>query len=176
MTLGLLVFVQLVIAAITTAPCFSENFSPLCSHGIPGSTTCTGASVSITATARSGDAGAAAPAIWAANASAYICFAAVSGMRSCGRLGPARLGTTVERSSSSVSEKTGSGVASVRKSPCALVYASTSFTWCSGRPERRRYLSVSSSHGKKPIVAPYSGLMFAIVARSASASDESPLP
>jgi hypothetical protein len=120
-TLGLLVFVQLVIAAITTAPCCRRNFSPLCSQGIPVSSVWTGASPSITATAFSVGWADVAPDICAANASAYIFFDAESGMRSCGRFGPARLGTTVERSSSSVSEKTGSGVESVRKSPCALV-------------------------------------------------------
>ena len=41
----------------------------------------------------------------------------VSGMRSCGRFGPARLGTTVARSSSSVSENSGSGVEAEWKSP-----------------------------------------------------------
>ena len=75
-----------------------------------------------------------------------------------------------------MSVKSGSGVASVRKRPCAFVYASTSRTSGSGRPVNRRYASVSASHGKKPIVAPYSGAMFAIVARSGSGSDERPLP
>ena len=46
----------------------------------------------------------------------------------------------------------------------------------SGRPVKRRYSSVTSSTGKKPHVAPYSGLMFPIVARSASASDGTPGP
>jgi hypothetical protein len=41
---------------------------------------------------------------------------------------------------------------------------------------KRRYRSVSSSTGKKAIVAPYSGDMFEIVARSATESEESPLP
>ena len=40
----------------------------------------------------------------------------------------------------------------------------------------RRYARVSSSTGKKPQVAPYSGDMFAMVARSASVSPESPRP
>jgi hypothetical protein len=46
----------------------------------------------------------------------------------------------------------------------------------SGLPVRRRYSSVTSSTGKKPHVAPYSGLMFPSVARSASASDGTPGP
>src|SRR5437773_9255118 len=41
-------------------------------------------------------------------------------MRSCGRLGPASDGTTVERSSASVSEYSGSGESANRNRPCAL--------------------------------------------------------
>ena len=59
---------------------------------------------------------------------------------------------------------------------CPVSARSTSFTCCSGRPVRRRYFSVSSSAGKKPMVAPYSGAMFAIVARSASGSPDKPVP
>ncbi len=98
------------------------------------------------------------------------------GTRSCGRLGPARLGTTVARSSSSVSLNTGSGAPSVRNRPCSLQYASVSATTSSGRPVKRRYARLSSSTGKKPIVAPYSGAMLAIVARSGSVRLFSPLP
>src|SRR5437868_4843185 len=47
---------------------------------------------------------------------------------------------------------------------------------CSERPVSRRYSSVTSSTGKNPQVAPYSGLMFPSVARSASASDGTPGP
>ena len=47
-------------------------------------------------------------------------FICESGTRSCGRLGPARLGSTVERSRASVSVKTGSLEASVRNRPCSL--------------------------------------------------------
>ena len=53
----------------------------------------------------------------------------------------------------------------------SLQYASTSAIRSSERPVSRRYSSVTSSTGKKPHVAPYSGHMFPIVARSASASD-----
>ena len=59
-------------------------------------------------------------------------------MRSCGRFGPAMDGTTVERSSSSFSEKSGSAAGSSQR-PCSLAYASTSATCCSSRPVRRRY-------------------------------------
>ena len=89
---------------------------------------------------------------------------------SCGRRGPARLASTVERSSSSTSVKRGSGVSSVRQRPCSLWYASTSSTSSSSRPVPRRYLSVSSSTGKNVQVAPNSGDMLAMVARSGSES------
>ena len=58
----------------------------------------------------------------------------------------------------------------------SLQYASTSAIRSSLRPVRRRYVSVCSSTGKKPHVAPYSGDMFPIVARSASGSAASPWP
>src|SRR5881296_1155343 len=51
-----------------------------------------------------------------------------SDTRSCGRRGPARLGSTVERSSESVSEYTGSGAPAAWNSPCSFMYASTSCT------------------------------------------------
>ena len=47
-------------------------------------------------------------------------FTFESGTRSCGRLGPASEGSTSARSSESASVKTGSGVAFVRKRPCAF--------------------------------------------------------
>ena len=89
--------------------------------------------------------------------------------RSCGRRGPARLGSTVPRSSSSVSEYSASGVPAVWNSPCSFMYASTSAI-CSARPAGERAGSRASrwSTGKMPQVAPYSGAMLAIVARSAS--------
>ena len=57
---------------------------------------------------------------------------------SCGRLGPARLDSTVARSSSRVLVNSGSGVASVRKSPCSLAYRSTRSTVSASRPVRSR--------------------------------------
>ena len=57
-----------------------------------------------------------------------------------------------------------------------MQYASTSATRSSGRPVRRRYWSVASSTGKNPQVAPYSGDMFPIVARSATESAPRPGP
>ena len=52
--------------------------------------------------------------------SAKAFLLSVSAMRSCGRRGPEMLGTTLARSSSSVSVNIGSGVASVRNMPCSL--------------------------------------------------------
>ena len=176
-TLGFDVFVQDVIAAITTWPCCRLKRSSLYSQGTPPSLFTGLPSETIVAAALpAGVVAATCDASCAANASRYIALLCDNGTRSCGRFGPARLGTTVVKSSSSVSVKTGSGVASVRKSPCSFVNASTRATCSSLRPERCKYLSVSSSTGKKPIVAPYSGAMLAMVARSASASDDKPDP
>jgi hypothetical protein len=91
-------------------------------------------------------------------------------------LGPARLGTTVARSSFSVEVNSGTGASGVQNRPCALQYASTSATCSLLRPDFSRKRHVSASTGKKPIVAPYSGAMLAIVARSASDIAPMPLP
>src|SRR5881409_2409192 len=58
----------------------------------------------------------------------------------------------------------------------SLQYASTSAIRSGLRPVRRRYSSVTWSTGKNPHVAPYSGDMFPIVARSASGSAARPSP
>ena len=144
-------FVQLVIAAITTEPFASSNESPL----------------SCTRACFAGD-----PSTIFANE----LLACLSATRSCGRLGPATVGSTVPRSSCSVSVNAGSGVASVRNSPCSLLYASTNAICSCGRAVNCKYASVSASTGKKPIVAPYSGAMLAIVARSGTLRFERPLP
>ena len=54
------------------------------------------------------------------SASANDCFIPFSGTRSCGRVGPAMLGSTVARSSSSVSVYAASGVFASWNSPCSL--------------------------------------------------------
>ena len=59
-----------------------------------------------------------------------------SRMRSCGRRGPATLGATLARSSSSVSSNSGAAPGR-RHRPCSRAYASTSGTR-SSRPVRRR--------------------------------------
>ena len=98
-----------------------------------------------------------------------------SGTRSCGRRGPASDGSTDERSSSTTCEYV-AGSSGSCQSAFSLQYASTSAIRSAERPVSRRYRSVSSSTGKKPHVAPYSGDMFPIVARSASGSVCSPCP
>ena len=65
-------------------------------------------------------------------------FACFSDTRSCGRLGPARLGSIVARSRSIVSEYFGSGSPGLRNSPCAFAYASTSSTRDASRAVSRR--------------------------------------
>lgn len=96
-------------------------------------------------------------------------------MRSCGRFGPAIDGTTVERSSSSFSEKSGSAAGSSQR-PCSLAYASTSASCCSLRPVSLRYLIVSASIGKIAAVEPNSGDMLPMVARLASEVAATPSP
>ena len=64
-------------------------------------------------------------------------FESVSEMRSCGRLGPAIDGTTVDRSSSIFSEKRGVSEGSCHR-PCFFAYCSTSATASSLRPVRRK--------------------------------------
>ena len=80
------------------------------------------------------------------------------------------LGSMVPRSRSTVSLNVGCGLSSVRNRPCSLVYRSTSSTCAALRPVALRNFRVSSSTGKKPIVAPYSGDILAMVARSAKPS------
>ncbi len=54
--------------------------------------------------------------------------------------------------------------------PCAFAYASTSLMRRESRALSCKKAKVSESIGKNPQVAPYSGAMFEIVARSASES------
>src|SRR5690554_8155167 len=79
MTLGLEVLVQLVIAAITTSPLLSSNLSPL------AMLTCWPSVVDLLASFKMDSIDALIP---------------VNGTRSCGRYGPAKLGTTVLKSRS----------------------------------------------------------------------------
>ena len=61
-------------------------------------------------------------------------------------------------------------------SSCARKYFSKASISSSVRPEPLKYSMVFSSTGKKPMVAPYSGAMLAMVARSGRASDCVPSP
>ena len=99
MTLGLEVLVQLVIAAITTSPWVSSRAIP-CTRTLASELPPLASIVG--------------------SASSKAALARPSGTRSCGRLGPARLGSTVPRSSASVSLNIGSGAPLSRHMPCAL--------------------------------------------------------
>ena len=94
MTWGLEVLVQLVMAATTTAP--SSTSTPVPSTRVAG-----------------------ADRLSRPNAVAKAPFDPLRDTRSWGRDGPAMDGTTVDRSSSMVSENTGSGPSVRWKSPCS---------------------------------------------------------
>src|ERR1700733_619751 len=111
-TEGLEVLVQLVMAAMTTAPSCMVSLWLL--------------------TESSADLGSAPSEV------RKFCFTSGRLMRSCGRLGPAREGTTEARSSSSVSLYTGSGTLTSRNRPCSLAYASTRAMVEEGRLVMRR--------------------------------------
>src|SRR5581483_8297730 len=133
MTEGLDVLVQLVIAAMTTDPdptavdVPSISTGTLRADGFTGTGGRDGACASFTvppseskrafSSATDGDSGAR---NCCGNAARNWSAIIPSGTRSCGRRGPARLGSTVERSNSIDSENVGAGVASVRNSPCSL--------------------------------------------------------
>ena len=129
---GFEVFVQLVIAAITTEPWPSSNSlpssvlttacagsasatavgAPACGSGSPSASMLEPGAGGSLAGNDSHDASSGVPfaglplplAIISLSAAWYDSAASVSATRSCGRFGPARLGSTVARSSSSVSE------------------------------------------------------------------------
>ena len=145
-TLGLEVLVQEVIAAITTRPWSSSTSVPSSSvTSIESSVS--GFSVATPPSASAGR-GLPRPSSWSAaggseagkdssiaSSRLFICSAAsgsnsciaprkaalasASGTRSWGRFGPARLGSTSERSSSRVSEKVGSSELSSWNMPCS---------------------------------------------------------
>ena len=107
-TLGLLVLVQLVIAANTTAPCPIWSAWP-CSRTVPVRARAAPSSAKPRL------------AVGAVSASANACFTCTSGTRSWGRFGPARLGTTLPRSSASRFVNSGVGAAAVRNIPCSFM-------------------------------------------------------
>ena len=92
---------------------------------------------------------------------------------SWGLLGPDILGTTVLISKDKVSVNS---MPSLAHRPCAFEYFSTSSMVSLSLPESFKYFKVSSSTGKNPHVAPYSGAIFAIVALSASVRFFKPSP
>ncbi len=105
---GLLVFVQLVIAAMATSPWRSSVCVPSSSVTVAvlvSSAVATSKPRSFTGALR----------LWS-----QARWTSERAMRSCGRLGPAMLASTVERSSSSTSWYSGSGVSSVRNRFCSF--------------------------------------------------------
>ena len=100
-----------------------------------------------------------------------------SATRSCGRFGPASDGSMLASSSLSTSVKIGSGVDLVRIQALRLGVGLDQLDAApAGRLVSVRYWIVSSSIGKKPQVAPYSGAMLPIVARSAIVRPARPGP
>ena len=81
--------------------------------------------------------------------------------------------TTLLTSNERVSVNTTSLLA---QRPCSFEYFSTKLIVSWSLPDNFKYLRVSSSTGKKPHVAPYSGAMFAIVALSAKVKFFKPSP
>ena len=180
-----------VIAAITTAPWSSVNSSPfsLDAHAMaPGRVvvlgTGDGASPSVPAGACSvvgslaGNVSASAPSVVRSDAERVerlaerlLRAAERHAVLRAARPGERRL--DAPRSSSTTCEYPGASPARARaRSPCSTPRRARR---ARGRPVKRRYSSVSSSTGKKPHVAPYSGDMFPSVARSATGSAGEPL-
>src|SRR5262249_14605768 len=148
---GLDVFVQDVIAAITTEPCSSAYSSP-------STATCFFSSVAVCAGTGSESATASpvggslagnesaislsyVPFVYStpkvSSESMNAAFALASGTRSCGRRGPAREGSTSSRSSSTTCEYSGCSSGSCQ-SWFSLQYASTSAMRSALRPVSRR--------------------------------------
>ena len=99
--------------------------------------------------------------------------ASVNKTLSWGLFGPEIVGTTVDMSNEITSVNSKSLLA---HKPCSFAYFSTISTVCWSLPENFKYFKVSSSIGKKPQVAPYSGAIFAIVALSARVRFFNPSP
>ena len=122
-------FVQLVIAEITTEP-WVIPLLPSVSSGTPKPSSATGR----------------------VRSSLKVCLTSDNAIRSWGRFGPAILGSMSPRSTSSTSEYSTSPRRGIPNIPCALRYASTVLTCVSSRPVSRKYRIVSASGGKNPIV------------------------
>ncbi len=184
MTYGFEVLVHEVIAATVTAPCFRLNFLPSYSTGTPS---ISGSAAMVAACTFPPSPSQSVPSVTTFAPAAlglsnvvdrsliHCVFISLSAIWSCGRFGPERAGTTVDMSSSSVAEYLMLRESS-RHRPCSLQYCSTVAMSFSSLPVRCMYFVVCSSIGKKPMVAPYSGAMFAIVARFASGMSARPGP
>src|SRR4029077_9700050 len=161
-TEGLEVFVQDVIAAITTEPCSSAYSSPSTSTRFFSSVAVWVGAGSLPSLTPSPVGGALAgnesatslsyvPFVYStpkvSSESMNASFAFASGTRSCGRRGPAREGSTSSRSSSTTCEYSGCSSGSCQ-SWFSLQYASTRAIRSALRPVRRRYSTVTSSTGK----------------------------
>ena len=151
-TLGLDVFVQDVIAAITTSPFLISKFFP--SKFIWDELLLL--VIELTS-------------FW------YDSFAFFKSILSCGLFGPAIEGEIVDISSSKFSEYFALLQSSL-VSPTFSEYFFISSIWDSSLFDSFIYSIVSSSIGKIPHVAPYSGAMFAIVALSPRDKLLSPSP
>src|SRR5882672_12668242 len=150
---GLDVFVHDVIAAIATAPwsmthgvpsvrvtgvgCEVRPFEPTAAEGTVADSLKLGTSEAGKDSSSASSCESCTEDVYAPSAVRNIDLALLSGTRSCGRFGPASEGSTVDRSSSSVSENCGSTCGSCH-SPFVLAYVSTRATWSSGRPVKRR--------------------------------------
>ena len=149
---------QLVMAAMTTDPCVTAAAASGCSRlsggdsrtwpaGLPPSPT----SLEMTLLST----GCSAP----SNAASKDCRTPRSATRSCGRLGPARLGSTFDRSRSSTSLKRGSG-SCVCPEQALFARVTLHRSTMAPRPVSCRYFNVFASTGKSVEVAPNSGDMF----------------
>src|SRR5699024_3599007 len=80
------------------------------------------------------------------------------------------------KSKSTTSVSSGSSLSTVKNILFSSKYVLTNSICSSERPVKRKYFKDSSSTGKKPQVAPYSGAIFAIVALSANGRCSTPGP
>ena len=129
---GLDVFVQEVIAAITTEPCFTMSPSTDIGVSAPGSVVASVSTSTSTFPPSSSNLptslGRGSGSTWSRKAARNDAQTSARGTRSCGRFGPATEGSIAARSSSTTSEKRGSGSPSARNNPCSFVYRSTRST------------------------------------------------
>ena len=140
-TVGFDVFVQLVIAAITTEPCRTTPWFSGTGSSDPGSTRSSVSTATVglppSSRRRPTSVGSGSGSSRSRKASTNEDHTCGSATRSCGRFGPATEGSTSDRSRSTTSLKVGSGSPSRRNNPCSFVYRSTRSVR-SPRPVARR--------------------------------------